>query len=105
MRARHRVSKLLLRHGIVYSDGVAWTQLHQVWLRRQHFDSLGVRTAYGEARARYRPPASTPRAGPCGPGAGSRNGGDDELRRSGVRRSRWGAGESWVERRPSAEES
>ena len=49
MRARHRVSKLLLRHGIVYSDGVAWTQLHQVWLRRQHFDSLGVRTAYGEA--------------------------------------------------------
>jgi hypothetical protein len=38
-------SLLLLRHGIVYADGVAWTGLHQVWLRRQHFDSLGLRTA------------------------------------------------------------
>jgi transposase len=25
MRARHRLSKLLLRHGIVYDDGAAWT--------------------------------------------------------------------------------
>ena len=25
MRARHRLSKLLLRHGIVYSGGEAWT--------------------------------------------------------------------------------
>jgi transposase len=25
MRDRHRVSKLLLRHGIVYSNGTAWT--------------------------------------------------------------------------------
>ena len=25
MRARHRLSKLLLRHGIVYSGGQAWT--------------------------------------------------------------------------------
>src|SRR6476469_6681694 len=28
MRARHRLSKLLLRHGIVYYDGKAWTVLH-----------------------------------------------------------------------------
>ncbi len=28
MRARHRVSKLLLRHGIVYSGGKAWTATH-----------------------------------------------------------------------------
>ena len=28
MRARHRLSKLLLRHGIVYSGGKAWTQAH-----------------------------------------------------------------------------
>jgi transposase len=33
MRARHRLSKLLLRHGIVYSDGAAWTGAHDRWLR------------------------------------------------------------------------
>jgi len=36
MRARHRLSKLLLRHGAVY-DGTAWTKAHDVWLRRQRF--------------------------------------------------------------------
>ena len=46
MRARHRVSKLLLRHGIVYSGGTAWTLTHQVWLRSQVFDSVGVRMAF-----------------------------------------------------------
>jgi transposase len=46
MRARHRVSKLLLRHGIVYSGGNAWTLTHQVWLRSQVFDSVGVRMAF-----------------------------------------------------------
>jgi len=39
MRARHRLSKLLLRQGIVYSDGVAWTNRHDAWLRRQRFDN------------------------------------------------------------------
>jgi transposase len=33
MRARHRLSKLLLRHGIVYYGGVAWTGAHDRWLR------------------------------------------------------------------------
>jgi transposase len=33
MRARHRLSKLLLRHGIVYSGGNAWTGKHDSWLR------------------------------------------------------------------------
>lgn len=33
MRARHRLSKLLLRHGIVYYDGKAWTGKHDIWLR------------------------------------------------------------------------
>jgi len=33
MRARHRLSKLLLRHGIVYCGGAAWTGAHDVWLR------------------------------------------------------------------------
>ncbi len=39
MRARHRLSKLLLRQGIVYSGGQAWTGAHDAWLRRQRFDS------------------------------------------------------------------
>ena len=34
MRARHRLSKLLLRQGIVYSGGEAWTGAHDAWLRR-----------------------------------------------------------------------
>ncbi len=34
MRARHRLSKLLLRQGIVYSGGAAWTGAHDVWLRQ-----------------------------------------------------------------------
>jgi transposase len=32
MRARHRLSKLLLRHGIRFDDGAAWTQRHRDWL-------------------------------------------------------------------------
>lgn len=35
MRARHRLSKLLLRHGMVYSGGHAWTGKHEQWLRRE----------------------------------------------------------------------
>lgn len=35
MRARHRLSKLLLRHGIVYYGGAAWTGAHDRWLRSE----------------------------------------------------------------------
>jgi transposase len=35
MRARHRVSKLLLRYGIIYSGGKAWTGPHLLWLSRR----------------------------------------------------------------------
>ena len=38
MRARNRTSKLLLRHGIVYSDGKAWTNLHLAWLARARLE-------------------------------------------------------------------
>ena len=34
MRCRHRLSKLLLRHGIRFDDGPAWTQRHRDWLAR-----------------------------------------------------------------------
>jgi transposase len=35
MAARHRLSKLLLRHGIVYYGGKPWTAGHELWLRAQ----------------------------------------------------------------------
>ena len=46
MRARHRLSKLLLRHGLVYCDGDAWTARHDAWLRRQRFDSAATRVTF-----------------------------------------------------------
>ena len=32
MRSRHRLSKLLLRHGIRFDDGASWTERHYQWL-------------------------------------------------------------------------
>ena len=46
MRARHRISKLLLRHGLVYSGGHAWTDAHYTWLHRQGFDDPALQAAY-----------------------------------------------------------
>jgi transposase len=48
MRARHRVSKLLLRHGIVYGGGKAWTELHDRWLRQQRFGSVATQAAFDD---------------------------------------------------------
>jgi transposase len=38
MDARHRVSKMLLRHGRVYPKPTTWTVEHRRWLARQRFD-------------------------------------------------------------------
>ena len=38
MNARHRVSKMLLRHGQVYPKPSAWTQEHRRWLAAQQFE-------------------------------------------------------------------
>jgi transposase len=46
MRLRHRVSKLLLRHGHVYYDGPAWTTRHSAWLHSIRFELPGTRAAY-----------------------------------------------------------
>jgi transposase len=43
MRARHRLSKLLLRHAIVYYDGDAWTGKHDAWLRHEAVPQLSDR--------------------------------------------------------------
>jgi transposase len=44
MRARHRLSKLLLRHGIRFDDGAAWTERHRQWL-------AGVQLPFAAAQA------------------------------------------------------
>lgn len=49
MRDRHRVSKLLLRHGIVYSGGTTWTAAHERWLRTRRFDAAAVQLAFDSA--------------------------------------------------------
>jgi transposase len=47
MRARQRLSKLLLRHGLVY-EGSAWTFAHDAWLRRQRFANRPLALAFDE---------------------------------------------------------
>ena len=49
IQTRHRVSKLLLRQGIVYYGGHSWTVSHERWLRQQRFGELGLMRAYEEA--------------------------------------------------------
>ena len=49
MGARHRVSKLLLRQGIVYYGGQAWTGKHELWLRGQRFDNPALSMAFEAA--------------------------------------------------------
>ena len=46
MRSRHRLSKLLLRHGIVYSGGQAWTGVHDRWLRAQRFNAPAMQLTF-----------------------------------------------------------
>jgi transposase len=48
MAARHRLSKLLLRHGIVYYGGRAWTGKHDAWLRSQRFEGRASRVTFEE---------------------------------------------------------
>ena len=49
MTARHRLSKLLLRQGIVYSGGKTWIREHERWLRAQRFDNPALQLSYDTA--------------------------------------------------------
>jgi transposase len=49
MRARHRLSKLLLRQGIVYTGGRPWSGVHDIWLRGQRFDQTARQLAFDAA--------------------------------------------------------
>ena len=81
MRSRHRVSKLLLRQGIVYYGGHPWTGPHEVWLRGQRFTAPGLQLAYrhgvGDGAAHRGPP------GPAGPGD-HRDGGQQRIHPGGA---------------------
>lgn len=49
MTARHRISKLLLRQGIVYYDGQAWSSRHELWLHKQRFANPALQLTYDAA--------------------------------------------------------
>lgn len=50
MRARHRVSKLLLRHGRA-DQGSTWTEGHRRWLAGQRFELAATELAYHDGLA------------------------------------------------------
>lgn len=47
VRARHRLSKFLLRHGRRYTNGTAWTKRHATWLRAQTWTLPALEHTYG----------------------------------------------------------
>ena len=52
MRCRHRVSKLLLRHGRVWErTSGTWTQAHRRWLAGQRFEHVATELAYLDSLA------------------------------------------------------
>jgi transposase len=46
--ARNRVSKMLLRHGVVYPDASTWTTRHRQWLSRQQFDESASELVFAD---------------------------------------------------------
>lgn len=52
MTARHRVSKMLLRHGQVYPKPTTWKQDHRRWLARQRFEEPTSELVYLDLLAR-----------------------------------------------------
>jgi transposase len=50
-RARHRLSKFLLRHGRVWRGGHPWTLTHQRWLLAQRFTEPALAVTYAHYRA------------------------------------------------------
>ncbi len=64
MRCRHRVSKLLLRHGRVWpAEPTTWTVAHRDWLAGQRFDAAGAAAGVPRHPGRGRRAAGPPRGG------------------------------------------
>jgi len=51
MRARHRLSKLLLRYGRLWEGASSWTVAHRRWLYGQRFEWQATQLAYLDALA------------------------------------------------------
>ena len=51
LRARHRLSKFLLRHGRVYTEGSVWNGRHSARLAKQHFDEPAAQRTLEHYRA------------------------------------------------------
>lgn len=52
LRARHRLSKFLLRHGVQRPEGMrAWTKRHLVWLDQRRFELPTLQVVFDEYRA------------------------------------------------------
>ena len=45
-RARHRLSKFLLRHGVVWRGGTSWTPAHDRWLHGIRFDEPALQATF-----------------------------------------------------------
>lgn len=50
MAARHRVSKTLLRHGIVYAGGKTWGTVHHAWLKQVRLSQPVAQDVLEDAR-------------------------------------------------------
>lgn len=48
MRCRHRLGKLLLRRGLVYGEGRAWTAKHRQWLRRVQLEHAAAQAVFND---------------------------------------------------------
>jgi transposase len=48
LRARHRLSKFLLRHDRIWSGGDRWTDRHRIWIRAQRFGHADLDRALAE---------------------------------------------------------
>ena len=54
MSARHRISKLLLRHGIIWAGpGEAWAERHLQWLSKVRFEQPLLEVVFGEYLAHH----------------------------------------------------
>lgn len=50
-RARHRLDKLLLRHGRIWRGGTNWTLEHETWISSQRFDGRALTETFNHYRA------------------------------------------------------
>lgn len=46
LRARHRLSKFLLRQGLIWHETKAWGLKHRAWVRCQHFDFPALQNTF-----------------------------------------------------------